>query len=122
MKGNNEIKGNLTNAFFATGKTPSKFVRLYYKFQVSYDTGAGQVEENNTTSCTYHETTYIWCDHFLYLLVGPRALFVFTSFAVDIITENETTIELPCLCYDVYGSLLSRLTYMVRSCWLCIHG
>ena len=113
VRGNNEIKENLTNAFFATSKTPSKFVKLYYKFQVSNDTGAVLFGENNTTGCANHESIYIWSDHFLYLL-GPSMLFASTLFAVDI-TENETTIELPCLCYDVYGSLLSRLTYMVCS-------
>ena len=111
VRGNNEIKGNLTNAFFVTGKFPSKFVRLYYKFQVSNDTGAEQVGETNATSCSNHESIYIWSDHFLYLL-GPRVLFRLTLYAVQV-AENETTIELPCLCYDVYGSLLSRFTYMV---------
>ena len=121
VRGNNEIKGNLTNAFFPTGEFPSKFVRLYYRFQVSNDTGAGQVDqENNTTGCCNHESMYIWSDHFLYLL-GPTALFASTLFAVDI-TKNETTIELPCLCYDVYGSLLSRLTYMVLVIYISMHN
>ena len=108
VRGNNEIKGNLANAFFATGKFPSKFVWLYYWFQVSSDTGAVLVGENNTTGCTNHESIYIWSDHFLYLL-GPRALFTSTLTAV-VVAEKETLTELPCLCYDVYDSLLSRLT------------
>ena len=112
IRKNSGVKENLTNAFFVTGKTPSRFVKLTYKFQVANDTDAVFAgEDNYYTSCFDHQSKYIWSDHFLYLL-GPKPLFWFTLFAVGPV-ENETTIELPCLCHDVYGSLLSRLTYMV---------
>ena len=47
----------------------------------------------------------------LYLL-GPESLYWYTLLAVDI-PEYGITINLPCLCHNVYGNLLSHLTYMV---------
>ena len=113
VRSNTKVIESLTNVFFVTGKIPSKFVRLTYNFQVSYVTDNSTDEENDVVSCHNQQSKYIWSEHYLYLL-GPRALLWSTLFAV-VVAENETTIELPCLCHDVYGNLLSRLTYMVRT-------
>ena len=98
------MKENLQMYFFVTGEAPSKFVRLVYSYQISNDS-------NNSTdvvSCFTQQSKYVWSEHFLYLL-GPRALLWSSFFAVGI-TENEVTIDLPCLCQNVHSNLLSRLT------------
>ena len=64
--------------------------------------------EDGITNCSY-----VWSKTALYLL-GPKALYWFTLSAICI-DEVDVTIELPCLCNDVYNSLLSRLTYLVRT-------
>ena len=113
IKGNKELMENLTSVFFVTGKTPSQFVKLTYNFQVlNEDNNSTGDNESNVMNCSNHQTTYIWSEKFIYLL-GPKPLITFTLFAV-IVSENEVTIYLPCLCYDVYNNLLSRLTYLVR--------
>lgn len=108
IKGNREVIEGLKSAFLSTGDAPSKFVKLLYHFRVSNLI-------NDTAelfgNCTHKTSKYIWSDSALYLL-GPGMLASFTFFAVDI-PEITATIDLPCLCYDEYDSLLSRLTYMV---------
>ena len=110
VQNNREVIEKLKGAFFETGKPPSKFVKLTYNFQVSNGTH-NSTEQNGTMNCTSHQRKYIWSEQFLYLL-GPRSLLWSTLFAVRV-SENNITITLPCLCYDTYDSLLSRLTYMV---------
>lgn len=95
-------------AAFITGRGASKFVKITYDFQTS--NGKQAVEDSNT-NCSSQQSTYIWSEAVLYVL-GPKALYWLTLFAVDI-REVDVTIELPCLCSDVYNSLLSRLTYLV---------
>ena len=108
VKGSKELIEELKSAFFYTGEAPSKFVRLLYKFTVSNDVN-DSVELND--NCSNHTSKYIWSDSALYLL-GPQTLAWFTFFTVDV-PENSATVNLPCLCYTDYNSLLSRLTYMV---------
>ena len=55
--------------------------------------------------------TYVWSEAVLYIF-GPKPLYWLTLFAVSI-DEVDVTTELPCLCSNVYGDLLSRLTYLV---------
>ena len=106
---NNEIlMENLAETFFTTGKAASNFVKITYNFQTSNDK---ELEEDNITNCSSQQSTYIWSEAALYLL-GPKSLFWCTLFAVNI-REVKVTIELPCLCSDVYDDLLSRLTYLV---------
>ena len=107
IQDNREVIEKLKAAFFETGKPPAKFVKLTYNFQVSNDT-------YNSMNCSNHQSKYIWSEQFLYLL-GPQPLFWSTLFAVRV-PESSIIITLPCLCHDVYDSLLSRLTYMVRVC------
>ena len=118
VKVNRDVIENLKNGLFATGKPPSKFVKLTYNFQVSNDT-CNSTDENDVMNCSNHQTKYIWSEQFFYLLC-PRALLWFTLFAVRI-PENEVTIDLPCLCHDVYDNLLSRLTYMVCTLYCCLY-
>ena len=61
--------------------------------------------------CIDDQKTFIWSNSALYLL-GPKTLFWVTLFAVHV-HESSITINLPCLCSDVYEDLLSRLTYLV---------
>ena len=97
-------------ATFVTGRGASQFVKIIYNFQTS--NGKLSVEGNDT-NCSARQSSYIWSEAVLYL-VGPEALYWCTLFAVNI-HEVDVTIELPCLCNDVYDDLLSRLTYLVRS-------
>ena len=92
-------------AFFSTGNNPTKYVKLIYNFKVSDST------TNSVAHCSNKTTTYIWSDSALYLL-GPTLVWS-TFFALDI-SGYWITIDLPCLCFDEYGELLSRLTYLVQ--------
>ena len=105
VKGSTDLIEKLRSAFFVTGKPPSKFIRFTYSFQIN------TIGEDGVMRCTSKDDQYIWSDQFLYLL-GPRPLFCFTLFAVNV-PEHSATIELPCLCDNAYNDLLSRLTYMV---------
>ena len=107
---NKEVIEGLKSAFFYTGEAPSKFVKLLYNYEVYYHTND---TAESVGDCFNSTSKYIWSDSALYLL-GPQTLAWFTFFAVDT-PEITTTIDLPCLCYDDYNSLLSRLTYMVCS-------
>lgn len=104
---NEKLVEKLAETFFNTRRTASKFVKITYNFQTS--NGTQSVED--ITNCSSKQSTYIWSKTALYLL-GPKALYWFTLFAVNIY-EVDVTIDLPCLCNDVYNSLLSRLTYLV---------
>ena len=61
--------------------------------------------------CINDQKKFIWSSSALYLL-GPKPLFWLTLFAVHV-RESSITVNLPCLCSDVYDDLLSRLTYLV---------
>ena len=95
-------------ATFITGRGASQFVKITYNFQTSSDKHS---IKGNVTNCSAQQSTFIWSEAVLYL-VGPEALYWCTLFAVNI-DEVDVTIELPCLCSDVYDDLLSRLTYLV---------
>ena len=116
---NENLMEKLAETFFTTGKAASNFVKVTYNFKTS---NGKQSEEDSITNCSSQQCTYIWSEAALYLL-GPRALYWCTLFAVDL-HEVDATIELPCLCSDVHNSLLSRLTYLVCISYnnkLCIH-
>ena len=102
---NKALVEKLAQTFFNTGRAASKFVKITYNFQTSSSI------QDNIINCSRQQSTYIWSEAALYLL-GPKAMYWFTLFAVNIY-EIDATIELPCLCNDVYNSLLSRLTYLV---------
>ena len=88
-----------TAAFF-TGRGSSQFVKITYNYHTS-----------NVTNCYAQQSKYIWSEAVLFIF-GPRPLYWLTLFAINI-DEVDVTIELPCLCSDVYDDLLSRLTYLV---------
>jgi len=103
-----DILNNLTETFFGTREDPARFVEIYYEFQASNSSN----ETDEIVCCGDHKELYIWSMSSIYLL-GPRALQIQTLFAVNI-GEKNITIRLPCLCNNVSGKLLSRLTYLVR--------
>lgn len=113
VKGNKALVEAFKYTYFVTGEIPTVFVKIIYDFQVS------DTSDDNVMSCFNHQTTYIWSQKLLYLL-GPRPLFWYTHFAVHIPENKFIIINLPCLCRDVYGHLLSRLTYMVWHKGVCI--
>ena len=101
--GNPSIKDDLTKVFLPTGKDASHYVEITYKYSVCKD--------NVSVVCHDKESTFIWSDSPFFLL-GPKPLFWFTFFAVNV-AEQNITIELPCLCQEEFCSLVSRLTYLV---------
>ena len=124
---NEDLINELTELFFETGKAPTKFVRITYKFQILLPVGNYTNDTNvtlydddgaddyyyddNEYSCFNAQKIFIWSISALYLL-GPAPLFWQTLFAAYI-PESSITIHLPCLCNDAYDNLLPRLTYLV---------
>ena len=112
---NKDVVERITEAFYRTGKGVAKFIKITYRFQIPTpinDTN-DTIEFEDFDNCSNHQTRYIWSESALYLL-GPKPLFWFTLFAVNV-PETSVTIDLPCLCDDTYDSLLSRLTYLVST-------
>jgi len=113
---NKEVVRNLTEAFFKTGRSPSRFVKITYHFQSCEQISVNQSNDimdidNETINCTSLETKYVWSESILYLF-GPKPLLWLTLFAV-ITPEASVTIELPCLCRNEEFYLTDRLTYLV---------
>ena len=115
---NEDLMGNLTEAYFKTGKPFTEYVRITYKFKVllpvtnsSNDTISQAGNDDGQFICVDSQTKFIWSSSALYLL-GPEPLFWLTLFAVNV-QESSVTIQLPCLCSDAYDNLLTRLTYLV---------
>ena len=113
VRQNTALKDKLMKAFYKTGQIPSEYVLITYNFEVSRPkskTILNSARKNNI-KCSSQQSKYIWSDNFLYIL-GPQVLFWFTLTVVEV-REGSVTIDLPCLCRDVYNDYLSRLTYMV---------
>ena len=116
---NEDLIDELTELFFETGKAPTKFVRITYKFWIllpvyNYTNNTNvTLYDDNMFSCFDTKKVFIWSISALYLL-GPAPLFWQTLFAAYI-PESSITIYLPCLCNDAYDNLLPRLTYLVCS-------
>ena len=119
---NNEgLIDSLTELYFETGKTLTEFVRITYNFKILLPVDyQSNLSSNNATYydnediefvCIDSQKKFIWSSSALYLL-GPEPLFWLTLFAVHV-PESGITINLPCICSDVYDDLLSRLTYLV---------
>ena len=119
---NKVVLSRIVETFFKTGKAPSSFVKITYDFQVSDNStdNITDVMNDNTLNCTKHQEVYFWSSSPLYLL-GPSPLMYSTLFAV-FISEESVTISLPCLCKDIHGALLSRLTYLVKKMHTSIHA
>ena len=105
---NTKMVEALAKTFFTTRRTVSKFVKITYNFQTNKGI---QSVKDGIINCSSQQDTYVWSETALYLL-GPKALYWFTLTAIRI-GEVDVTVDLPCLCNDVYTSLLSRLTYLV---------
>ena len=118
---NEDLMDELTELFFETGKIPTKFVKITYRFQILLPVDSYSDNTNETVhysnysefTCINSQKKFIWSSSALYLL-GPAPLFWMTLFAVYV-PETSATINLPCLCNDAYDDLLSRLTYLVSS-------
>ena len=106
---NESILDILTGTFFRTGKAASQLVGITYYFKVSNGSNDNITDDSNCSS--NHHSKYIWSESLLCLL-GPRSLYWFTLLAINV-EKIDASIQLPCLCHDVYDMLLSRLTYMV---------
>ena len=117
VRENSNLREKLTSAFFVTGEIPSEYVTITYNFQISNSVpnNTSNSTKDNVVNCSSHQSKYIWSDNFLYTL-GSELLFWFTLSVVEV-REASVTIDLPCLCHDVHGSLLSRLTYLVYMCY-----
>ena len=110
-----DLLDKVKETFFKTGRHVSKFVYITHIVKI----GISSSQSNNTDlddvdagiNCIDHQTVYIWSESPLYLL-GPKPLFWFTLFAINV-HETSVTIELPCIYGDVYYDLLSRLMYLV---------
>ena len=102
------IINNLTRAFYPTARSPARFVRITYKFQIP-----SQFNDNDTENdtCSSIERLYYWSTSPTYLL-GPRPLGYLTLSAIIVLEEN-VIIQLPCLQAIDQKALLSRLTYLV---------
>ena len=124
---NEDLMDDLSELFFETGKTPTEFVRITYRFttdnstdSTNNDTRYYNDDDNDDDDdddddgkfiCINDQKKFIWSSSALYLL-GPKPLFWLTLFAVHV-RESSININLPCLCSDVYDDLLSQLTYLV---------
>ena len=115
---NKDLMDNLTEVYFKTGKPFTDFVRITYKFKIllpvtnsTNDTTIDYRYDDGELICIDKQKLFIWSSTALYLL-GPEPLFWLTLFAVSRY-ESSITVDLPCLCNDVYDDLLSRLTYLV---------
>jgi len=117
VRQNTALKDELMKAFFKTSQIPSDYVILTYNFKVSKN--IPNSTRKSEINCFSQQRKYIWSDNFLYVL-GPQVLFWFTLTVVEV-REGSATIDLPCLCHDVYNEYLSRLTYMVYNIFLIIY-
>lgn len=111
---NNEtVLSEIVEAFFKTGKAPSNFVKITYDFQIPDNSHNDTMDFEENNNCTDRQDVYFWSSSPLYLL-GPKSLYYATLFAVNV-DEERLTISLPCLCEELHGIILSRLTYMVHN-------
>ena len=120
---NENLMGDLSELFFKAGESFTEFVRITYKYQIllpvdnyTNNTNDTRYYDNDKLICINDQKKFIWSSSALYLL-GPEPLFWQTLFAVYV-RESSITINLPCLCSDVYDYLLSRLTYLVSRIYL----
>ena len=113
VQNNKAIINNLTKAFYRTGHSPARFVRITYKLQIPYASQFNDSDENDTENdtCSSIERLYYWSTSPIYLL-GPRPLAYLTLSAI-IVQEENVIIQLPCLQATDQKALLSRLTYLV---------
>lgn len=87
------------------------FVTITYHFTTDDDENV----HNSLEAGSCEKATYIWSEKVLYLqFLCPKALRFLTLFAIQV-SETSVTIKLPCIRSDVRASLLSRLTYQVRT-------
>ena len=111
---NQTIVNELAQVFYSTGRSPARFVKITYKFQIPL-TYSNDSDRNNTfaenDTCSSTQRLYYWSTSPIYLL-GPQPLMYLSLFAITIQEEN-LVVQLPCLQENEEKTLLSRLTYLV---------
>ena len=98
----------LEETFYETGESSAEFIKITYDLQVSNSSD----ERGENVYCINQKELFIWSTSPIYFL-GPKPLLYQSLLAVNV-QENRVTIQLLCLCSNVTGKLLSRLTYLVR--------
>ena len=91
---NSDIVEKLKETFYRTGKYVSTFVYITYSapIGISLNQSNGTADLNLDDvdidiNCTDHQAVHIWSESPLYLL-GPKPLFWFTLFAVNVATRD----------------------------------
>ena len=102
---------NLQEAFFPTGETPSKHVKIHYHYKL-FNSTRNTNDTRNISDCIDKQSSFIWSESALYLF-GPGPLKWLTFFAINV-PETSLSLYLPCFCNGIDVNLLNRLTYMVR--------
>ena len=114
VQNNQSLINDLAQAFYRTGRSPARFVRITYRFQIPLN-----LNDSNETDSSFEdnscspgiERVYYWSTSPIYLL-GPKTLMYFSLFAI-VVQEENVFVELPCLQANDQKELLSRLTYLV---------
>ena len=116
VQSNKSLISNLAQAFYRTGRSPARFVRITYIFQVPLN--LNDSNENNSFAdslevdiCSSLQRIYYWSTSPIYLL-GPKLL-RYLTLGATFLEEENVMVELPCLQADDEKELLSRLTYLV---------
>ena len=75
---NEDLMDDLSKLFFETGKTPTEFARITYKFQIAVDNSTNVTSDygndDSEFTCVFNQKTFIWSSSALHLL-GPKPLF-----------------------------------------------
>ena len=112
IRNNESILTNLAETFYRTGRSPAKFVKITYKFQIpGLNDSHNNKTYNSSIKCSSIERTYYWSTSPIYLL-GPKPLMYLSMFGI-IVQEENVIVQLPCLKSNDQKVLLSRLTYLV---------
>ena len=116
VESNKFLISNLAQAFYKTGHSPARFVRITYKFQIPVNLNNSNENDSFTSlleaeTCSSVQKIYYWSTSPMYLL-GPKPLMYLTLGVINLQEEN-VFVELPCLQANNQQELLSRLTYLV---------
>ena len=100
VQSNKSLISNLAQAFYRTGRSPARFVRITYNFQVPSNLNDSNGNDSFADSikvdtCSSIQRIYYWSTSPIYLL-GPKPLRYLTLFAT-ILQEEDVIVELPCL-------------------------
>ena len=116
VQSNKSLINNLAQAFYRTGRSPARFVRITYNFQIPSNLNNSNGNDSFADSieidtCSSIQRIYYWSTSPIYLL-GPKPL-RYLTLGATILEEESVIVDLPCLQADDEKELLSRLTYLV---------